>query len=163
MLLLQYFFHVFSLVLSQCIQYLWYFFWFALILCIPELSRIIFIAYCFNVNFLPKSMSNPPPASCHTGSAPLVPEFTADACEPDEESADLLTRSSIIASFVMMGSLGPCLELPPPPPKPAKIKLGFSPVFYFLSVSLKCLYIIHNMSQNKRLKKKNDARFEVHE
>ena len=93
--------------------------------------RIIFIAYCFNVNFLPKSMSNPPPASCHTGSAPLVPEFTADACEPDEESADLLTRSSIIASFVMMGSLGPCLELPPPPPKPAKIKLGFSPVFIF--------------------------------
>ena len=83
------------------------------------------------MNFLPKSMSNPPPASCHTGSAPPVPEFAADACEPDEESADLLTRSSIIASFVMMGSLGPCLELPPPPPKPAKIKLGFSPVFVF--------------------------------
>ena len=95
------------------------------------ISTMISILYCLNVNFLPKSMSNPPPASCHTGSAPLVPEFTADACEPDEESADLLTRSSIIASFVMMGSLGPCLELPPPPPKPAKIKLGFSPVFIF--------------------------------
>ena len=95
------------------------------------ISRIISIVYCLDVNFLPKSMSNPPPASCHTGSAPAVPEFTADACEPDEESADLLTRSSIIASFVMMGSLGPCLELPPPPPKPAKIKLGFSPVFIF--------------------------------
>ena len=95
------------------------------------ISRKIFIVYCLDVNFLPKSMSNPPPASCHTGSAPPVPEFTADACEPDEESADLLTRSSIIASFVMMGSLGPCLELPPPPPKPAKIKLGFSPVFIF--------------------------------